>query len=99
MIDHPHPQSKDSATTAGIPTAARDVFSKSGFDATGRVDEIARRAGVNKATLRYHIGNKEKLYETVIFGVINRVIDTTTRDIQKAPTPEAKLRTYIKTMV
>ncbi|MGK2855839.1 MAG: TetR family transcriptional regulator, partial [Thermoanaerobaculia bacterium] len=44
--------------------AAADVFSESGFEGA-RVDEIARRAGVNKAMLYYRVGNKDELYEAV----------------------------------
>lgn len=95
MTSHLPPQSKGSETTTRILAAARDVFSENGFDAA-RVDEIARRAGVNKATLYYHIGNKETLYEKVLLGVMSRVIDAAARDIQDAPSPEEKLRTYIQ---
>lgn len=41
--------------------AALDEFADRGF-AGARIDEIARRAGVNKAGLYYHVGNKETLY-------------------------------------
>lgn len=89
------PQSKGTETTVRILAAAGDVFAENGFDAA-RVDEIARRAGVNKATLYYHIGNKETLYEKVILGVMSRVTDAVARDIQDAFLPEEKLRNYIK---
>ncbi len=41
--------------------AALDEFAARGF-AGARIDEIARRAEVNKAGLYYHVGNKQKLY-------------------------------------
>jgi len=41
---------KGTETTARILEAARDEFAEKGF-AGARVDTIARRAGVNKATL------------------------------------------------
>ncbi|HVR42592.1 MAG TPA: helix-turn-helix domain-containing protein, partial [Thermoanaerobaculia bacterium] len=37
---------------------AAAVFAEQGF-AGARIDEIARRAGVNKAMLYYRVGNKE----------------------------------------
>jgi len=43
---------KGTETTARILEAARDEFAEKGF-AGARVDTIARRAGVNKATLYY----------------------------------------------
>lgn len=45
--------------------AAAQAFAELGFDGA-RVDEIARRADVNKAMLYYHVGDKTKLYETVL---------------------------------
>jgi AcrR family transcriptional regulator len=45
--------------------AASAVFAEHGF-AGARVDEIARRAGVNKAMLYYHVGNKHALYTVVL---------------------------------
>lgn len=40
--------------------AAAQVFAESGYDGA-RVDEIARRAGVNKALIYYYYDNKESL--------------------------------------
>jgi AcrR family transcriptional regulator len=48
-----------------ILNAASKVFSEDGF-AGARVDRIAERAGVNKAMLYYHVGDKEALYEAVL---------------------------------
>ena len=52
--------------------AASAVFADEGF-AGARVDEIARRAGVNKAMLYYHIGNKQALYTAVLTRNFDRV--------------------------
>jgi TetR/AcrR family transcriptional regulator len=52
--------------------AASAEFAERGFSGT-RVDEIARRAGVNKAMLYYHVGNKEKLYTAVLMRNFDRV--------------------------
>jgi AcrR family transcriptional regulator len=56
---------KKSGTVRRILKAAASIFSESGFSGA-RVDEIAKRARVNKATIYYHIGDKEKLYAEVI---------------------------------
>ncbi|MGE5397501.1 MAG: TetR/AcrR family transcriptional regulator [Chitinophagales bacterium] len=42
--------------------AAEEVFSEKGFDGA-RVDEIARRSGVNKALLYYYFQNKESILD------------------------------------
>jgi AcrR family transcriptional regulator len=52
--------------------AASTVFADEGF-AGARVDEIARRAGVNKAMLYYHVGNKQALYTAVLTRNFDRV--------------------------
>ena len=46
-----------------IMVAAADVFVESGYGGA-RMDEIAKRAGVNKATIYYNVGNKETLSES-----------------------------------
>src|SRR5438128_6417175 len=48
-------------TQQRILTAALNEFAKKGF-AGARVDEIARRARVNKRMLYHYFGNKEDLY-------------------------------------
>lgn len=52
--------------------AASSAFAENGFGGA-RVDEIARRAGVNKALLYYHVGNKQTLYTAVLMRNFDRV--------------------------
>ena len=54
-----------------ILAAAASAFAEKGFDGAG-VDEIARRAGVNKAMLYYHVGDKTALYGTVLLDAVER---------------------------
>src|SRR5215468_12282832 len=64
-------------TRAAILKAALEEFSHEGV-AGARTDEIARRAGVNKALLYYYFKDKEGLYsaalEEVFSGLHARVI-------------------------
>ena len=53
--------------------AAAVLFAEHGFEGT-RVDQIARKAGVNKASLYYHIGDKAVLYEAVLLSWVERVL-------------------------
>jgi AcrR family transcriptional regulator len=87
---------KRSGPVMRILEAAASVFSEVGF-AGARVDEIAERAGVNKATIYYHIGGKETLYAEVINNVIGNTAETIAREIKDIPDPEEKLRIYIHT--
>ena len=57
--------------------ASSAVFAERGFSGA-RVDEIAQRAGVNKAMLYYHVGDKRALYGEVLkrnFGRIEKAIE------------------------
>ena len=58
-------QGRDAFTTQQkILAAAEAEFAEKGFDG-GRVDEIARRAGVNKAMLYYYFQSKEQLLKAL----------------------------------
>jgi len=54
-----------SKTVVRILDAAATVFAENSFEGT-RIDDIAAKAGVNKATIYYHIGGKEKIYHVVL---------------------------------
>lgn len=84
-------------TVARIIAAAKDVFAEEGF-AGARVDEIAHRAGVNKATLYYHIGDKQALYAEVIHDVIGATGQKIAEEIARMTDPEEKLRIYIRSL-
>ena len=71
--------------------AAAEVFSESGFEGA-RVDEIARRAGVNKAMLYYRIGNKDELYEAVFRRALTYARGELSRILAAPGSPEARLR-------
>jgi AcrR family transcriptional regulator len=52
--------------------AASSVFAEKGF-AGARVDDIAACAGINKAMLYYHVGDKTALYSAVLLRNFERV--------------------------
>jgi len=55
---------KDKPTELKILSAAREVFHRKGFEGT-RMQEIADKAGINKAMLHYYFRNKDKLFDAV----------------------------------
>lgn len=61
-----------SETQRRILEASIYVFAKRGFEG-GRIDEIAKRAGVNKAMIYYYFRSKEDLFTTIIETVFERV--------------------------
>ncbi len=71
------------------------VFSEVGFNGA-RVDEIARQAGVNKATLYYHIGDKKALYTAILHHVVGHTAQRIEESIRTTQSPEDKLRTYVR---
>jgi TetR/AcrR family transcriptional regulator len=83
-------------TRAAILQAALEEFSREGV-AGARTDEIARRAGVNKALLYYYYKDKEDLYdaalEQVFSGLAARVMK-----VLEAPglPPRTRLLTYVE---
>jgi TetR/AcrR family transcriptional regulator len=81
-------------TAEKILVAARALFAEKGYDGT-HVDEIAQRAGVNKASLYYQIGDKDTLYANVIHQVIGNAVQGIAEAVDKADSPEEKLKAYI----
>ncbi len=84
-------------TLSRIFEAATDVFAEVGF-AGARMDQIARRADVNKATIYYHIGDKKSLYAEVIRRVLGSTADKIKRNTKDIDSPDEKIRAYINTM-
>jgi len=85
---------KPGKTAKKILMAARAVFAENGYNGS-HVDEIARRAGVNKATLYYQIGDKDTLYANVIHQVLGNTAQGIAEAVAKAEHPEEKLKAYI----
>ena len=86
--------SKRNDTTRRILKAAADIFSEVGF-AGARVDEIADRARVNKATIYYHIGDKKALYGNVLHDVFSHTVERIARNIKESESSEEKLKSFI----
>jgi len=89
-------EAKKNQAIQEILDAAREVFAEVGF-AGARVDEIARRASVNKAMIYYRVGNKATLYSEVLHRTFSGIVEKLTHNIKSAHTPEEKIRTYIRT--
>ncbi len=70
--------------------AASSVFAEVGF-AGARVDDIAARAGVNKAMLYYHVGDKQVLYSAVLMRNFDRVADALAQVRDAGGSPRTRL--------
>jgi len=53
---------------------AIEVFGESGY-AGGRIDEIARRAGIRRPSVLYHFSDKMSLYSAAISSVVRDIAD------------------------
>lgn len=90
-------KSIDEADARGrILAAAAEVFASVGFTGA-RVDDIAERAGINKALIYYHVGDKERLYATVLTNTVDRALVSLREATANADTPSKKLECVLET--
>jgi TetR/AcrR family transcriptional regulator len=78
-------------TRQRILAAAAEVFAEHGFGGAG-VDEIARRAGVNKAMLYYHVGDKAALFGEVVSASVGRIAEAVASALAATDDPRERLR-------
>lgn len=74
--------------------AAAHAFAEHGFEGAG-VDDIARRAGVNKAMLYYHVGDKAALFGAVAIEFIAGVRATIEERVAAVDDPREKIRAVL----
>ena len=86
----PRQQPRPDEPRERILAAAAEVFAEKGFDGAG-VDEIARRAGVNKAMLYYHVGDKAALFGEVVGLHVGRIRGLVAAAIAASADPRARL--------
>lgn len=77
--------------------AAAAVFAEEGF-AGARIDAIAERAGVNKAMVYYHVGDKAHLYEAVFSETLDRTKEALDAGLAATGSPEERLRAFVSTL-
>lgn len=82
------------STEQKIFDAAHEIFIHKGMDGA-KMQEIADRAGINKALLHYYYRSKEKLYETVARAIIGRAIPIVRQLIEADYPLEEKIRRFI----
>jgi TetR/AcrR family transcriptional repressor of mexJK operon len=78
---------KDLAKRAAILDAAKQMFTRQGFDGAS-MDQIAALAGVSKLTIYSHFGDKEALFVAVVSAVCEQQMPTALFD----PSPGTPLR-------
>lgn len=91
------PSTKSDKTIARIMDAATQHFALHGYDGA-RMDSIANEAGVNKATIYYHLGGKTKLYTTVLHAVLSDYARLMAAQVQAAPSHEEKIKVIFRAL-
>jgi TetR/AcrR family transcriptional regulator len=94
MVEFMLAANNDPSTRELILEAASGVFADHGYEGA-RVDELARAAGVNKATLYYQIGDKEAIYHAVITRVLTRTADEVCARVAATEGCKEQIRRYI----
>lgn len=81
-------------TADAILESAAVVFAEKGYDGA-RVDELARAAGVNKATLYYQIGDKEALYHAVLERAFRNTAEEVEAALRESDDCEERIRRFV----
>ena len=90
---------KDKTTTKGkILSAAQELFIEKGKDGA-RMQEIADRAGVNKALLFYYYTNKDILYNEVLRTNISQIFIQIRKIIISEIDPKKKLEQFVNAYI
>jgi AcrR family transcriptional regulator len=74
--------------------AAKEVFVEKGFEGS-TMQEIANRAGVNKALVHYYFRNKEKLFEAVFTEMFSKIIPPLVALLESNLPIEEKIREFV----
>lgn len=88
------PPTRNDETVSAIIKAAAESFAEDGF-VGARVDDIARRARINKALLYYYVGDKAALYEQVLLQAFRQASLLIEQAVDTTATAEEQLRAAI----
>lgn len=83
-----------SETENKIVASATEVFLESGRDGA-RMQEIADRAGINKALLHYYFRSKNRLYDKVFETIISFFLNNMLESVKERTDAQTMLRTFI----
>ncbi|WNG25930.1 TetR/AcrR family transcriptional regulator [Cystobacter fuscus] len=76
-------------------SAAGEIFGRFGFKKAS-VEDIARLAGIGKGTVYLHFESKEALFEAVLRQSLTQAAVELHRRVERAETPEAKLKAFFE---
>lgn len=85
-------------TRQAVFNASAALFSAKGFDGVS-VDDIAAKAGVNKAMIYYHFADKAAVYRAVVADMLAAVAGSVTEIAAASAKPQHKLNQFIEQFV
>lgn len=88
----------DKNTEEKIFEAAQEVFVQKGFDGT-RMQDIAEKAGLNKALLHYYYRTKEKLFNAILVKVFNHFIPKVFSFLESDASVFEKIEFFVHTYI
>ncbi|AZG73509.1 TetR/AcrR family transcriptional regulator [Shewanella livingstonensis] len=98
MADKPGRPKGETQTRAALIDAAKGCFLHNSYDRVS-IRELARRAGVDAAMIRYYFDSKAGLFETMVRETIAPVASVFRHDLNnQKDTPEALMRAYYRIM-
>jgi len=85
-------------TEIKIITAATEIFIQKGKEGA-RMQEIANKAGINKALLHYYFRSKDKLFEKVFFKEVRTMLNTTLDSVTETEDFKKFLKLFINNYI
>jgi TetR/AcrR family transcriptional regulator len=83
------------ATRQALMRAGSELFSERGFDGVA-LEDLAARAGFNKALVSYHFGGKRGLYVAILDSAFAAMAERLTAIEAGAPSARAALHGYVR---
>jgi len=85
---------KPSKTARVIQKAATNLFALHGYDGT-IMDELAADTGVNKASIYYHFGSKQGLYDACMTHLFSGIADQVVAEVERQDSVWNQLEAFI----
>jgi AcrR family transcriptional regulator len=89
-IDEPKWRRRKEARPGEIVDAALEVFAEKGF-AAAKLDDIARKAGISKATLYLYFDTKDEIFRAVAQSEVASLMEALERQVEGADAPFAEI--------
>lgn len=81
-----------------ILNTAISLFAKNGFDGL-RVDDLAIKAGVNKATIYYHFKDKNFIFEKILLDMSKLILEEIEKREDTNANPKKQLEAFLDAII